>query len=108
MRDSMHILDTLQDCGYTPQMDARLGEGWFDRSFGEATVRLVLTNDAAEVFMFGPHMVNEWAVRFSDNTPSAVILATLRAAEREAGGEDADTTLADAWTACGEPLPEGI
>ena len=79
-----HIFDILQSRGYTPQDNEPPLESWFDLPIGDATVRLVLTSDSAAVHMFGAHMVNEWSVPFSDSTPAAVILATLRAAENEA------------------------
>ena len=89
MIDSMHVLDVLRERGYVPQDDADAGKGWgelwFDHRFGAATVRAVLTpEDENEVYLFTGPMVCEWSVRFS-GAPGAVFLATLDAAEHEAG-----------------------
>ncbi len=85
MIDSMHVLDVLRERGYVPQDDADAGEGWFDLTAGRATVRAVLTpEDGNEVYLFTGPMVCEWSVRFY-GAPGAVFLATLDAAEREAG-----------------------
>ena len=84
MRDSMRILDTLQERGYEPQDDMPAG-GWFDLPCGKATVRVVLANDVAAVYRLDAHMVSEWGpVMFTDGTPFEVIVATLDAAERDA------------------------
>jgi hypothetical protein len=87
MIDSMHVLDVLQKRGYVPQDDASEGEGWFDRSFGRFTVRAVLSNEDndSEIILFTDrNYVIVWSAEFR-GAPGAVFLATLDAAEKEAG-----------------------
>ena len=85
MIDSMHVLDVLRQRGYVPQDDADAGEGWFDLTAGRVTVRAILTEDGdAEIHLFTGPFVCQWSVRLS-GAPGAVFLATLDAAEREAG-----------------------
>lgn len=88
MRDSMHILDQLRERGYEPQDEAREGEGWFDRRYPDAALRVVLSDDELVLFAFDRYMCVTWDASFRDGTPAAVILAALDAAEREAGEED--------------------
>jgi hypothetical protein len=96
MIDSMHVLDVLRERGYVPQDDAAPGEGWFDLTTpGGMTVRAVLSQSErwAWVHLFSGQGV-VWSARFS-GAPGAVLLATLDAAEREAGVEPRRAPVAD-------------
>jgi hypothetical protein len=90
MRDSMHILDALQRRGY----ESRGESGDLTRRYPEATLRVVITDDAVRLVAY-PVGTLEWSARFTDGTPAAVILAALNAAEHDAGGHD--TQLVRHW-----------
>lgn len=97
MRDSMHILDQLQQRGY----EARGEPGDFIRRSAEAPVRVVVTDYAVRLIVY-PLGALEWSVTFTDGTPSPVILAALDAAEREAGGPQARPAHPGRCAICGK------
>lgn len=83
MRDSMHILEALEQRGY----ESRGEPGDFARRYPGATLRVVITDDAVRLVTYEPGAL-EWSARFSGGTPASLILAALDAAEREAGEDD--------------------
>ena len=87
MRDSMHILDQLRERGYEPQEDSGNGEQHFDRHCPDAVLRVILSDDPVRLVAFDRVAVLQWSARFTNGTPSSVILAALDAAEREASGQ---------------------
>jgi hypothetical protein len=102
MTSAMDVLDALRQRGYEPRDDAALGEGWFDRCLGDATLRVILTDDEVHLCAFDKYMALEWDARFPCGCPAAVILAALSAAEttamldaiREAAGQGHHVHLA--------------
>lgn len=84
-----NLLDHLQEQGYFPQDEAVTSNvnEWFDlTASGTGTVRVCLypgDGGVIEVYFFDRHMACEWDSHFSPNTPDAVIIAALEAAERQ-------------------------
>lgn len=81
------LLETLQGRGYEPQDDPRTpGESFDLIASGIGSVRVVIfPRDAGrvDIHKLNGYTCEEWTVRFCPNTPDAVIIATLDAAEAQ-------------------------
>jgi len=72
------LLDYLMEHDFLPQDEG----AWFDHPTGHGTIRLAYAeNNDTELIALTPAGACRFTVRFDMNTPSAVIIAALTAAE---------------------------